>query len=82
MRPGRMGGCNPSGSVGFSVNGTTTSTTSTNVDGATNAHIWNVGRSAIVPTLESIEGVNVVTNSLDAEQGMAGGWRRSAHLEK
>lgn len=73
MRPGRMGGCNPSGSVGFSVNGTTTSTTSTNVDGATNAHIWNVGRSAIVPTLESIEGVNVVTNSFDAEQGMAGG---------
>jgi hypothetical protein len=73
MRPGRMGGCNPSGSVGFSVNGTTTSTTSTNVDGATNAHIWNVGRSAIVPTLESIEGVNVVTNSFDSEQGMAGG---------
>ncbi|HUS08752.1 MAG TPA: TonB-dependent receptor [Bryobacteraceae bacterium] len=73
MRPGRMGGCNPSGSVGFSVNGTTTSTTSTNVDGATNAHIWNVGRSAVVPTLESIEGVNVVTNSFDAEQGMAGG---------
>jgi len=73
MRPGRMGGCNPSGSVGFAVNGTTTSTTSTNVDGATNAHIWNVGRSAIVPTLESIENVNVVTNSFDAEQGMAGG---------
>ncbi len=73
MRPGRMGGCNPSGSVGFSVNGTTTSTTSTSVDGATNSHIWNVGRSAIVPTLESIEGVNVVTNSFDAEQGMAGG---------
>ena len=73
MRPDRMGGCNPSGSVGFSVNGTTTSTTSTNVDGATNAHIWNVGRSAIVPTLESIDGVNVVTNSFDAEQGMAGG---------
>jgi hypothetical protein len=73
MRPGRMGGCNPSGSVGFSVNGATTSTTSTNVDGATNSHIWNVGRSAIVPTLESIDGVNVVTNSFDAEQGMAGG---------
>jgi Carboxypeptidase regulatory-like domain/TonB dependent receptor len=73
LRPGRMGGCNPSNSVGFSVNGATTSTTSTNVDGATNAHIWNVGRSAIVPTLESIDSVNVVTNSFDAEQGMAGG---------
>jgi len=73
MRPGRMGGCNPSGSVGFAVNGTTTSTTVTNVDGASNAHIWAVGRSAIVPTLESIESVNVTTNSFDAEQGMAGG---------
>lgn len=73
MRPGRMGGCNPSGSVGFAVNGTTTSTTVTNVDGASNAHIWNVGRSAIVPTLESIESVNVTTNSFDAEQGLAGG---------
>jgi hypothetical protein len=73
MRPGRMSGCNPSGSVGFAVNGTTTSTTVTNVDGASNAHIWNVGRSAIVPTLESIESVNVTTNSFDAEQGLAGG---------
>lgn len=73
MRPGRMGGCNPSNSVGFAVNGTTTSTTVTNVDGASNSHIWNVGRSAIVPTLESIESVNVTTNSFDAEQGLAGG---------
>ncbi len=73
MRPGRMGGCNPSGSVGFAVNGATTSTTVTNVDGASNAHIWNVGRSAIVPTLDSIESVNVTTNSFDAEQGLAGG---------
>lgn len=73
MRPGRMGGCNPSGSVAFAVNGTTTSTTVTNVDGASNSHIWAVGRSAIVPTLESIESVNVTTNSFDAEQGLAGG---------
>ena len=73
MRPTRMGGCNPSGSVGFMVNGATTSTTMTNVDGASNSHIWNVGKSAIVPTLEAVESVNVITNSFDAEQGMAGG---------
>ncbi|MBM3736431.1 MAG: hypothetical protein FJW39_11655 [Acidobacteria bacterium] len=73
MRPTRMGGCNPSGSVGFSVNGATTSTTVTNVDGASNSHIWNVGRSAVVPTIDSIESVNVTTNSFDAEQGLAGG---------
>lgn len=73
FRPGRLGGTNSSGSVAFSVNGTSTSTTATNVDGASNAHIWDVGKSAVVPTLESVESVNVTTNSFDAEQGMAGG---------
>ncbi|HLV00772.1 MAG TPA: carboxypeptidase-like regulatory domain-containing protein, partial [Acidobacteriota bacterium] len=41
-RGGRMGGCNPSQSRHFNVNGTTRSTTSTNIDGAPTAHIWNV----------------------------------------
>src|SRR5439155_4474723 len=72
-REGRLAGCNPSRSLGFGVNGSTTSTTVTNVDGASNSHIWNVGRSAVVPTLESIDSVNVTTNSFDAEQGLAGG---------
>jgi len=72
-RAGRMGGCNPSQSRHFNVNGTTRSTTSTNIDGAPTAHIWNVGASATVPALEAIETVNVTTNSFDAEQGLAGG---------
>src|SRR5690606_27898159 len=72
-RGGRMGGCNPSQSRHFNVNGTTRSTTSTNIDGAPTAHIWNVGASATVPALEAIETVNVTTNSFDAEQGLAGG---------
>lgn len=73
VREGRMGGCNPSRSRRFNVNGTSRSGTSTMIDGATSAHIWNVGNSAIVPALESIETVNVTTNSFDAEQGLAGG---------
>lgn len=73
VREGRLAGCNPSRSRAFNVNGTTRSTTVTNVDGASNAHIWNVGSSVIIPNLEAIEDVNVTTNSFDAEQGLAGG---------
>jgi outer membrane receptor protein involved in Fe transport len=72
-REARMGGCNPSRSRSFNVNGTSRSTTSTSIDGATSQHIWAVGNSAVVPALESIETVSVVTNSFDAEQGLAGG---------
>lgn len=55
------------------VNGTTKSTNNTKIDGAGNTHIWLPQHSAYVPPLESIETVNVVTNSMDAEQGQAGG---------
>ena len=55
------------------VNGTTKSTNNTRIDGASNAHIWLPQHSAYMPPLESIETVNVVTNSMDAEQGLAGG---------
>ena len=73
MREGRLAGCTPQRSRAFNVNGTTRSTTVTNIDGASNAHIWNVGASVIIPNLEAIEDVNVTTNSFDAEQGLAGG---------
>jgi hypothetical protein len=55
------------------VNGTTKSTNNTRIDGAGNAHIWLPQHSAYMPPLESIDAVNVVTNSMDAEQGLAGG---------
>jgi hypothetical protein len=59
VREGRLAGCTPQRSRAFNVNGTTRSTTVTNVDGASNAHIWNVGASVIIPNLEAIEAVNV-----------------------
>jgi len=55
------------------VNGTTKSTNNTRIDGASNAHIWLPQHTAYMPPLEAIETVNVVTNSMDAEQGLAGG---------
>jgi hypothetical protein len=72
-RESRIGGCNPSRSRRYNVNGTSRSGTSTLIDGAASAHIWAVGNSAIVPALESIETVSVSANSFDAEQGLAGG---------
>ena len=55
------------------VNGTTKSTNNTRIDGASNAHVWLPQHSAYMPPLEAIDTVNIVTNSMDAEQGLAGG---------
>jgi hypothetical protein len=49
------------------------SNNNTRVDGATISHPWLPRIVAYVPPVEAVETVNVVTNSFDAEQGMAGG---------
>jgi hypothetical protein len=64
---------NPSRALQFNVNGTSSSSNNTRIDGASSTNIWLPHISAYVPALESIETVNVVTNSFDAEQGLAGG---------
>jgi len=64
---------NPSRALGFNVNGMSYSINSTRIDGAQSINVWLPHESAYVPTLESIETVNTVTNSFDAETGLAGG---------
>ncbi|HSG99294.1 MAG TPA: carboxypeptidase-like regulatory domain-containing protein, partial [candidate division Zixibacteria bacterium] len=64
---------NPSRSVQFSVNGTSRSNNNTRIDGASSTNIWLPHMTGYLPALESIESVNAVTNSMDAEQGLAGG---------
>jgi hypothetical protein len=64
---------NPSRSLVFNVNGASQSSNSTRIDGVSTTNIWLPHISAYVPALESIETVNAVTNSFDAEQGLAGG---------
>jgi len=64
---------NPQEDLVAEVNGTTKSTNNTRIDGANNTHVWLPQHSAYVPPIESIDMVNVVTNSMDAEQGLAGG---------
>jgi len=73
---------NPSMAYQFRVNGASRSINSTRVDGATSTNLWQPHlNSAYIPALESIETVNVVTNSFDAEQGLAGGAAISVQIK-
>jgi hypothetical protein len=64
---------NPSRSMQWSTNGNSTAGNNTRIDGASATNIWLPHVASYVPALESIETVNIVTNSFDAEQGLAGG---------
>ncbi len=64
---------NPSRSMQFASNGNNFASNNTRIDGASATNIWLPHIASYVPALESIETVNVVTNSFDAEQGLAGG---------
>jgi len=64
---------NPSRALIFNVNGTNGQGTNTRIDGASSTNIWRPSAVAYVPALESIETVNVVTNSFTPELGLAGG---------
>jgi hypothetical protein len=64
---------NPARSLEFTVNGTSDDQNNTRIDGVSTAHIQLPHVVSYIPTLESISEVNIVTNSMDAEQGLAGG---------
>nr|MCU0229316.1 carboxypeptidase-like regulatory domain-containing protein [Bryobacterales bacterium] len=64
---------NPSRSMQWTTNGNNTAANNTRIDGASATNIWLPHIASYVPALESIETVNIVTNSFDAEQGLAGG---------
>ena len=73
---------NPSMALVFSVNGASRHINNTRVDGASTTNIWLPNNNgAYVPALESIEAVNVVSNSFDAEQGLAGGAAISVQIK-
>ena len=64
---------NPQRSLGTNVNGASYSNNNTRLDGATVSYPWLPHIIAYVPPAEAIEAVNLVSNSFDVEQGMAGG---------
>ncbi len=63
----------PQRSLSFNVNGVSRLQNNTRLDGASVTYPWLPTNTAYVPSAEAIETVNIVTNSFDAEQGMAGG---------
>jgi hypothetical protein len=64
---------NPTRALTYNVNGASNSSNNVRIDGASSTNIWLPHITAYVPALESIEVVNVSSNSFDAEQGLAGG---------
>ena len=55
------------------VNGQSNQGVNTRIDGVQDAYPWLPANVAYVPPSDAIQEVNIVTNSFDAEQGMAGG---------
>jgi hypothetical protein len=72
---------NPMRSQVMNVNGTSYSNNATRVDGAATTFLWLPHITAYVPPVEAIDSVNIVTNSLDAEQGLASGAAISVSLK-
>lgn len=64
---------NPQRAINANINGQSEQSINNRIDGAQNAYPWLPANVAYVPPADAIETVNVVTNSFDAEQGMAGG---------
>ena len=64
---------NPQRALVTNFNGASYSNNNTRLDGATVSYPWLPHIVAYVPPQDAVEMVNVVTNSFDAEQGMAGG---------
>lgn len=64
---------NPQGSLVMNVNGVAYAQNGNRIDGALNYFAALPHHAAFIPSAESIEAVNVVTNAFDAEQGLAGG---------
>ncbi len=64
---------NPQRAMAENVNGQSTQGNNTRIDGVPDAYPWLPQNVAYVPPADSIESVNVATNSYDADQGTAGG---------
>jgi len=64
---------NPQRAIFANVNGQSQTVNNTRIDGAQDIYPWLPSNVAYVPPADAIETVNVVTNSMDAEQGQAGG---------
>ncbi len=65
----------------YNVNGTSRQNNAVRIEGAGINQIWLPHLPAYTPALDAIDTVNVVTNSFDAEQGLAGGVAINLHVK-
>jgi hypothetical protein len=63
----------PQRSISFSANGVSGWQNQTRIDGSPVQYTWLPTNTSYVPSAEAIQEVSIVTNSYNAEQGMAGG---------
>jgi Carboxypeptidase regulatory-like domain len=64
---------NPQRAITLFMNGVSSTSNSTKLDGATISYPWLPVNVAYVPPTEAVQQVNVSTNAFDPEQGAAGG---------
>ena len=64
---------NPADTMMFNANGMSGSNNFTRIDGVSDIYPWLPEITAYTPSTEAIASVNVVTNSMNAEQGFASG---------
>jgi hypothetical protein len=72
-RNGNGPSVDPSRAAMYNVNGTSRQSNSVRIEGAGVNQIWLPHLPGYTPALESIDNVNITTNSFDAETGLAGG---------
>ena len=63
----------PGRALTTNVNGTNRNNNVTRIDGAASINVWLPHHVGYVAPVETIETVNISTNSFDASQGMTGG---------
>ena len=63
----------PGRALTTNVNGTARNTNTTRIDGAASINVWLPHHAGYIAPVETIENVNISTNSFDAAQGMTGG---------
>ncbi|MFL6446979.1 MAG: carboxypeptidase regulatory-like domain-containing protein [Bryobacteraceae bacterium] len=73
--PGRFANSitdNPGGPLQTNINGGNAQTNTTRVDGAESVNVWLPQYPGYIAPAETIDTVNIVTSSADADQGLAG----------
>ncbi|WP_162271402.1 TonB-dependent receptor [Luteitalea pratensis] len=63
----------PARALATNVNGTNNNNNVTRIDGAASINVWLPHHAGYIAPVETIETVNISTNSFDASQGMTGG---------